>query len=287
MPTAGVPDEAQTAPVSAEPGSEKYPVLQAASETIAAMRVNLAAYLVSVVLAFAASIVGIGLLIVPVISVYVAIAHKGGISTGSTVGLIIGAVVFAIIWFLATGAFVLTYTALALDAGANGRRSGVGETLRASFGHFRRVIIADLFIVVAAMGPLLAVILISVPIVSFAKPLAVLTIVGGVAGTIWVYVALLRYMMAPYVAIFEPELPASRLLSRSRQLMKKGGQWFIIKEFVVVFLGLALLSYIAGTASHGSSGPLSLVVNLVSFAATLVASGMIVMLYRNRKLVRS
>ena len=271
MPTAGF-----------EPVLTKYPVHRAVLDTIHAIKTNLLTYIISIVLSGVMVLVGVAVLIIPVFTVFFSIAHAGGVSSGTTIGLIIGAIIFAIAWFIVAGAFLITYTALALDAGANGRRSGVGETFRASMGMLKRVVAANLLIAAIAVGPFILAAALGLAFAVHGGPLTVLSFLFALAGMIWVYVALLRYLLAPYVAIFEPEVPISKFLTRSRELMRKGGQWFVIKGAVATILVVLILSFIAGPSLQKLPTPISILLNLVALVVELVASGTVVLLYRNR-----
>jgi hypothetical protein len=264
---------------------QRYTVMRSISDMFEAIRANLSAYIMSIIFSVLAAFVGVGVTIAPVVTVFFSLAHKETISTGTITTLIVGAILLAIVWLAIAGTFILTYVAVVLDAGANGRTTGIGKTFRVSMSRLKRVLGAYLFLVGVAIGPLILAAFLTVFTSTFAKMAGIVSALALLAAVIWIYVAMLRYLLAPYIAIFEPEVALSGVMSRSRKLMKNGGQWFILKEVGAILLGMALISFATGSFAKGSYGN-NAWVDISGFVVSLIVIGTIVMLYRNRRLVR-
>jgi hypothetical protein len=111
-------------------------------------------------------------------------------------------------------------------------------------------------------------------------------LISFIATGVWVVVAFLRYWLAPYVALFETDIRLRNTLGRSKSLMYKGGQWFLVKS---VLLTLAFgLVYAVIVELLGDNPPLAILILLiiVNVLVSFIAIGMYYALYRNRVAVK-
>jgi len=99
--------------------------------------------------------------------------------------------------------------------------------------------------------------------------------------TIWVLYAATRLAILPLVALFESDLPILRTVKRTSTLMKGYGQIFFV-QLIVLFLlvNIAVSILLTSIFSEGFANLLSA---LVSLAMGLIMSGIMVLLYRNRR----
>ena len=276
------------APVAPPGAAAKYGVFRAVLDTLSAMKKNLVTYLVSVLIVFAVGILSGAIPatgLVAVLAVTVPAAHSFGIDT--MVSVVTAVLVFVTAWFALAGAFMLSYTSLALYAGADGRRSGIGETLRESLRRIMRVVLAQILVVIVALWPYIAAIVVAIMgIGTIHGPSGAWLLLLPVAGIVWFVIALLRFALAPYVALFEPEVPVSKVLSRSNQLMLGSGQWFVVKGIGLIIIIAIVLSASSGSSLQHLSDSGTWYENLVFTVVSFVATGTLVLFYRNRKLVK-
>jgi hypothetical protein len=114
----------------------------------------------------------------------------------------------------------------------------------------------------------------------------VFTLVGFVAALAWVIIALLRYAVVPEVALFEPQHRLRDTLGRSRHLLHKGGQWFLVKAFVLaIIIGLLLVSLSAAVPTDAPTA-IHVFIILLNLIVSFVSSGIFYTLYRNRVAVK-
>jgi hypothetical protein len=98
----------------------------------------------------------------------------------------------------------------------------------------------------------------------------------------WIVFAIMQYSLAPYVALFEPELPLSRTLRRSRQLVRRRGHLFLLFGYLIFGAALVAAYRLSSVAGSGQG----LVFAMLTLIITFTAHGTLVMLYRKRKLAR-
>jgi len=256
-------------------------------DTLVAIKTNAVTYVVSVAAAVVVSILTGALLITVVLAAAVSIPLASRTNPGAVIGVIVMVVALFTLWYAFSGAFMLSFTALALYAGAGGQKSTIPETMHEGFVRMKRVVVAGILVVAVALWPLIATIAAGFALYNSGGAAATpWPFLIGIAAIIWLYIALLRYALAPYVALFEPDVPVMKVLSRSKQLMLKGGQWFVVKGIGLIFLVSILLGMVSGSQLRVQSGSSNLVVNVVSIVITILANGSLVLLYRNRKMVR-
>lgn len=118
----------------------------------------------------------------------------------------------------------------------------------------------------------------------------ILLIIASFGAVAWSIVALLRYALAPFVALFEPDIPVTGTLARSRQLLVHGGQWFLFK-LVLLFIALSVIvSFMSGSLATSSEDSLPIVTTVIDTILNVtlgaLAIGTLTMLYRNRAATR-
>jgi len=107
----------------------------------------------------------------------------------------------------------------------------------------------------------------------------------AVAAIVWIIVITVRCSLAPFVAIFEPEVPILKTLSRSRHLLQKGGQWFVCKG-ILLALGLSILTSLVSGNPGDRSGTMDVIETIISVILSIASVGVMTMLYRNRRAAR-
>ena len=185
---------------------------------------------------------------------------------------------------------LLSGISLTLRDGLDGNQGKVFPTIRRTFSTLIRVALANALMAITIVGPfLLAGILVAgLSILMRDRSLLVILIglISFIATGVWVVVAFLRYWLAPYVALFETDIRLRNTLGRSKSLMYKGGQWFLVKS---VLLTLAFgLVYAVIVELLGDNPPLAILILLiiVNVLVSFIAIGMYYALYRNRVAVK-
>lgn len=288
-PAVDAPQAKSSGPEAASPAeSNNYKVFTAVGDTLRAIKQNLATYLASILVGLGIAVVAAIIFGVLLLSGLAALLPSAG-SGYNAAGLVflgLGAVLMTGL-YIAIGAFLLNYMSLAVNAGADGQKTGVGQTIKESFHHLKRVFLAQLLLVSVLCLPILATL--SVFFMVFTPPDASMigwAILLVIAAMIVFYILLFRFMLAPYVALFEPQTPVLKTLSRSRQLMVGGGQWFVFKGTLLMIGLFVVIALITGSDPQDSASVGSILSNLLTSAISLVASSCLVLLYRNRKQVK-
>ena len=193
---------------------------------------------------------------------------------------LIGVVFNIILGVLA--ALALTLISLAIKDGASGNRHSLGQLFKYSFKRLGWVVLAAVQLWLITFGPLLALALIGL-FASMADLQVVTFLIGAIAvigGFGWAIIAILRYTLMPYVAMFEPQVKPSQLARRTFQLVRHGGQWFTFKLILLSLAVSIVMSLIfAPFDDIAGIGILGVIVNL---AVWVVFNAGIVMLYLNK-----
>ncbi len=261
--------------------SPKYSVHQAIGEGIKAVFVNIwpiigSTFLISVVI-IAVTLLFVILSLIGILSLKLLVS--GGLIYFGLV-LVLALVIISAISTLATTSF-----SIAIMAGAENQRIGLIATLKAALSSFMRVFLASAVMLLIVLGPLLALILLAGGLV-YMKASTVLAFLLPIAGIIWVYIALLRFALVPYVALFEPSVQIFQTLGRSTHLLEKGGQWFIVKGVFLLILVAILGSVLTGQNLRQLQNSNNPVIQIVIALLSLIMIAVMVMLYRNRRIVR-
>jgi len=272
----------------------KYGVISSLNDALAAIRANLGTYAVTVVIGVVLSAVMTYVYNFAVIAVIGGVGLFFVFSAGSTPSILpililfFGAVTIISILF---SAWLFTLNATAVADGANGMKRSAGSTLSVATRAFVRVALAEALFFLVLTAPLLALVTLSfvLALVFGAESLSAMSIlyfIGGIAGSVWILVAFLRYLLVPYVALFEPEVPLRQTLGRSKHLMMKGGQWYVVKLILLCIVAAIALSPFAGEPSYSAqAAEPNIFISLAVTALSLLVGAMVVMLYRNRRQV--
>ena len=286
------PSVAQTqppAPASVQ-SAQYYRVFSAIRDTLSAMKYNAAAYFGSVLL--------VVLLAVAVVMAMVMLLGLAGlrIEMNSTMPfatqliplLIVAGILYAI-WSAVAGAMFTSVSALALRDGAQRRKSSVAKLLSAASKRILRVIGANiLFGLIAAVPPILAMMVPAFLGISGAidgTTVAILSGTAGIAGFVWILFCVLRYGLMPYVAVFEPKVPITQTMARSRALLAGGGGWFLTKSLLLLLLTMNVASILSGADTINPSAASNTIFTILSVLVSLIWVGVLTMLYWNRKQV--
>jgi hypothetical protein len=256
----------------------KYRVFRALADAVVAAKNNALSFFAATVVSYALAVLGLFIAGVVLGSVlFSSLTFTGNWA----IALLLMLLVYGV-WYILAYSFVFSSVSLALFNGATGQKTGTAATLRRAVIATGRVIGANALLAVVFVSPMVLVLLLYFA-VRFPSPILFLLILASV---VWQLVALLRFALVPYVALFEPEIPLRKTLTRSSHLLKKGGQWFLVKGFLLIMAILIAVSAATGqTLREVESGndPLSFALLIV---LTLAVNGALVMLYLNRRQVK-
>lgn len=277
---------------STTPVAETYTLRQNIKETTQAIRKNLATVAGSLLIAIL-FVIGISAVFALAVGSSILFGMNDGFDPASF-GL--GFVVFILLAALAfslMAALLNIFIALSVNDGARGKKTAIMDVLKRSQSHLVRVIKTEIMLAAIVAAPLVVLAAFSLTQLGNSRSLEGAFAYGGlmflivIAGTVWAVIALLRYCLAPIVAIFEPKIPVKQTFARSKHLMEKGGQWFVVKLALLALLITIVLSMFTPEKNYqgyeNSDNPF---INLISYALGLFSTGMLVLLYRNRKAVR-
>lgn len=275
----------------AEPlAPKKYSVFRALGDTFRAIRKNAAAFLLAVVVSYA---VAAGSLFLISLLISKLLYGQFGLlfaSTSKLLTVLFGSLILYTLWYAFAYAFVLAATSLAINDGSEGRKSSIGTTVSNSFARTGRVVVANTLFSLVSFWPIVLIIFLPIILLTSghtggSSSLILVPILLLVA-VIWAYIATIRFALAPYVALFEPNIPITKTLGRSKHLLLKGGQWFLVKGFLL----LLLIVIVIAVATHQNLPELmnsnNIAINIVLIITSIVVNGALVMLYHNRKIVR-
>lgn len=169
-------------------------------------------------------------------------------------------------------------------------KSSIGATLSLGIAKVGRMATANILFALITFWPIA--LIISLPIILMASGSAVgsspaLLPILMLAAMVWACIASIRFALVPYVALFEPDVPIVKALGRSKYLLLKGGQWFLVKGFLLLLLVFTILSL----ATHQNFSELmnsnSIAVNILLILLSVMTNGALVMLYLNRRVIKS
>lgn len=286
------------APASVQ-SAQYYRVFSAIRDTLSAMKYNAAAYFGSVLL--------VVLLAVAVDMAMVMLLGLAGLriemnsltmpfATQLTPLLIVAGILYAI--WSAVAAMFTSVSALAVRDGAQRRKSSVAKLLSAASKQILRVTGANiLFGLIAVVPPILALMVLVFLDISGAlnisdafniwgrsDPLANLSVIAcGIASFVWILFCVLRYGLMPYVAVFEPKVPITQTMARSRALLAGGGGWFLTKSLLLLLLTMNVASILSGADTINPSAASNTISTILSVLVLLIWVGMLTMLYWNRR----
>lgn len=120
---------------------------------------------------------------------------------------------------------------------------------------------------------------------SKADALAIVPYVAA-ACVAWIIYVLAQYSLVPSVALFEPDLPLVQVFGRSRRLVKRRGRIFSLTIYLMAALAIVVIYLFASLVQSSLHIDKAALVSVGSMAAILGVHGLMVMLYRKRKLAR-
>lgn len=271
----------------------KYNVFRAIGDALSAIRNNAVTYSLSVIISYIAAAVILGIVFL-VIGILLP-SESGMLTSASNMlpRLFVSMVVYTI-FYPASSGIVLAITSLALYAGSQGRKNSLANVFSMSFTIIGRVILAELlFIVVVFWLPALMVILPAIHMISSTISGAtasisslVLLLIATLVAIVWAYITLVRFALVPFVALFEPNVPITKTLGRSKHLLMKGGQWFLVKGFLLLAAITIVLNILTPENSSAGADVMNVVGSVIIIIVSILANGVLVMLYLNRKAVR-
>jgi len=279
----------QQNPIATSVALTKYRLFRAIADTFRAIRRNPVAFVLSIVgsYVFAVGVVVlIALLTVTLVMTIINLDSQSGRTIFITL-TILGYVLLNSV----LQALLLAVPSLALYDGAEGRKSRFGTLFKTGIKRMWRVAVASALLWLVAIVPILIAIVLSFTFVFSAGSSSstislLLTPILSIASVVVMTVLLLRFSLAPYVALFEPEVPIRKTLGRSKQLLLKGGQWFLLKGVLLVFAVLLILSAATGLKAEELKNTSNITANVVALLIWILANGVVVMLYRNRRMVK-
>lgn len=277
---------------------QKYAVFQSISETLEAIQNNFKNIAISTLVLFALLAGTIGVSFFFIFSWMFAAFQSddptsGIFALGSAMIVYLAAALFLVI----VQVFGFNLYAMTLMDGANRQTRSFGAIFRPALKQVWRTLGAVMLVGLLAVVPqiILAVAAISYTVAtaptSVDASLMAMLGIGIAISIVWYVLVLFRFALAPIVTIFEPETKVTRSLSRSKQLLVGGGQWFLFKAILLGFafamlLGLVMVMIETDSPTLGDIVARSLITAIFDLFLALCSVGCLVMLYRNRVVVR-
>lgn len=289
QPTPGVPPQPPSQPAELS----NYGVFKAIGDAVKAINNNLLAVIAALVVTVILS-AAVVLLSVLLLAGVVSAQNQLNVSPQAFItSMIIGIVLYIVVSALVS-AFYTNFVALAINEGAEGKTSNLKEVFSRSLRSVVRVTLASLLVGAVIAGPIVAVgLLLALLALSggngTGSTVALITLIPLLA-FIWVIIAVLRYALTPLIALFEKDVPLTKTLGRSKHLLQHGGQWFLVKGFFLLFVVSIILSSLTGDSLQDlgqQTGSTNVLFNILAVLLGLIVNGVMVMLYRNRRAVRS
>lgn len=204
--------------------------------------------------------------------------------------LVVGTILVVLCGWIA--AFVFNMMSFSLMDGMNRRQNrSIRLTARRGLRYASRVTGAWISVLTLIFGPLglaglLAVLGLHFGIVSLGE-LAGLFPYVVTAAIAWVVCSLLQFSLLPYVALFEPAITLRQAFARNNQLMKRRGRLFVLAGYGVLTGAIGLAYGLAAVLQRFIRIDNLLTFTVGVLSILVVANGIMVMLYRKRKLARS
>ena len=262
----------------------KYGLFRAIADTWKATAHNPAAMVMAMVLTLVLGAAGmflIGIVITALIgALYLSASFVVTLWVTVAVTLVLSGFLYSFL-----GAFLVNMLAQALADGIHSRKSSLAAIIRLSFARLVRVWTAGLQLLARVYGVYVAGIVACLPIAIFSPFLGILfMLLAAIAGLVWAIIMGLRYAVVAMVAFFEPNLSIKQCFPRSYHLMAGGGQWFVAKAVLLWFGVSFVLQLVAGGGKASEAA--QVVVGLASVIMGVFATGVLVMLYLNRRAVK-
>ena len=188
-------------------------------------------------------------------------------------------------------AFLTNMQSYALMEGVNRKQNrSLRLTVRKSLRHASRVAYAWLLLATVVFGPLFGASVVGAAYIRLASVSAnsVISVLPWIVAVslAWIIGASINYSLAPYVALFEPKLELGQTLKRSRQLLGRKGRFSLLLGFIALSVIFAVTYVICSLLEMFLKIDKWLTFFIASYLITLWANGIMVMLYRKRKLAK-
>lgn len=268
------------------PAEQKYLLFRGVADSLNAIKNNAAAFILGLIVSFVVAAGSLFALLFAFGAMLVGVLQSGE----GLFALIVAAFVVYTLWFSFMSAFFMSLTSLAIKDGSENRKSAIGELFSASMKHIVRVTLANALVTTVAVWPVVIIALL--PLIALAMGISmglssvVIIPLLMIVAVAWAIVALLRFALVSHVALFESELPLLKTLGRSKHLLTKGGQWFIVKGVALMLVPVLGVAVVTGSSFEDLQSSNNLAINILFGAIAVVANGVMVMLYHNRKAVK-
>lgn len=267
---------------SSAPAPHKYGIFQSLQELLGAIKRNPLTFIIAIIVSYVLATAVLIATVVAMTSLLLGsfgllFASFGKIITFLVVGLIVYTLLYSLVY-----AFTLSSMAFALDGSTNGVRMVLKKALLVT----PRIAKVNAWVAVIAYWPIALAAFLPLLLLAGARTggssFAVLTPVLVIAALVWSIIAQLRYALAPYVAMFEPDVPVKQTLKRSQELLSHGGQWFIVKGFLLLLGIFILIAILTKSSFNQLQSTDNIAINIILIILSILVEGALVMLYLNR-----
>ncbi len=261
---------------------QKYGVIESVADMLRAVMRNPVSFIVSVLVALVLAALAAWVIVYAAINVLL----ENSTTVFASLGRIIAVVIALVATYTLLYALIYAFMISCISYSLSGKNHNVVETLKKGLLRTPRVLRVNILVAIIAYWPIA--VLIFMPIFMLTNhSLATSPLANGlpvflIAAFIWAVIAHLRYALAPYVAVFEPEIPVMQTLKRSRSLLKNNGQWFLFKGILLLIGILIFLGAASGMTLKELERSDNVLVNIIYVGVSIVAEGALVMLYLNR-----
>ncbi|MDB5185985.1 MAG: hypothetical protein JWL85_508 [Candidatus Saccharibacteria bacterium] len=290
-PTADAQQQAQNQPQQyAQSAPAKYRIFRAVGDTYKAIRNNAVTFVLSVTASYVVASITLALVTLFTMKVLYGDFGLRFATTPKLITVIIGSLIVYTLWYAFVYTFVMNTLSTTLYDGADNRKNSVKATLSKSLRSVGRVAAANTLFALVCLWPFTLMVVVPLAILTAgsaaSNSLFLILPILMIAAMAWGYIAFVRYALAPYVALFEPDVPIIKTLGRSKHLLTKGGQWFLLKGMLLLFTILIVLAIATGSDVRSVLNTGNIVLNIFLTIVSITAQGAMVMLYRNRRVVR-
>ena len=248
--------------------SKKFGVMQANIDSFKSLKTNIKAFILSLLIVLAT---GVFLMILSALVISVIESNSNSF---------IGIMIFLIFSYISTVVFFSLQTsvgAITVFRGPNGQKTTIKQTFSVAIKALPRVSKAYAVIFLLAILPIIISIFISVNLEESGQ---IFAIMAYGFSAVWIVFLMLKFSLAPFSALFEPNLKSIQTLSRSKDLLPGQGILFLARYYMIIFLISVILMLILGMRPNDSSaiyGPWWIVILL----AQIWSTGPLTMLYRH------
>lgn len=267
---------------SGAPAIPQYGIFQSLNHMMGALKRNPVTFGVTLVVSYVLSGIALFLTIFAATGL---LLGKFGLLFASLSKILIVLVASLIIYTLLY-ALVYAFTVSCIAFSLSPDKFGIGTVLKKALQSTIRLVKVNAWVAIVAYWPIT--IAASLPLLMLSgsrlgNPSAALFApVLVIAALIWALIAQLRYALAPYIALFEPDVPVKQTLKRSDQLLKHGGQLFIFKGVLLVLAIFIFLATVVGSNLKQLEHSNDMSINIIFIVVSILMEGVMVMLYFNR-----